>query len=52
MPTERDYDPDLEWLDHVRREGLLIARSVLEDELGPPQRQTLADSAEAAELIM
>lgn len=47
----RDFDPDLLWLDHVHHEGLLIARSVLKEALGPPPIQTMVDSAEAAEWI-
>ncbi|MGH7083935.1 MAG: hypothetical protein ACREFN_02975, partial [Acetobacteraceae bacterium] len=44
-------DPDLEWLDHVRPVGLVVAPSVLK-ELGlTPLHQSPVDSAEAAEWL-
>ena len=51
MTIELDRAPDLEWLDHVRPVGLVVAPALL-DELGlVPIRQTQLDTAQAAELI-
>ncbi|MBR1197791.1 N-6 DNA methylase [Bradyrhizobium sp. AUGA SZCCT0158] len=48
MAQEIRRDPDLEWLDHVRPVGLVVA-PVLLKELGlPPVRQTQLDSAVVA----
>jgi hypothetical protein len=48
MAAELKRDPDLEWLDHVRPVGLVVA-PVLLKELGlAPSRQTQADTAVAA----
>ncbi|MBR0689898.1 N-6 DNA methylase [Bradyrhizobium manausense] len=48
MAREIKRDPDLEWLDHVRPVGLVVA-PVLLKELGlPPLRQTQLDSAVVA----
>jgi hypothetical protein len=45
MAAELKRDPDLEWLDHVRPVGLMVA-PVLLKELGlAPSRQTQADTA-------
>jgi hypothetical protein len=49
--SEQSQNPDVEWLDHVRPVGLVVAPSLLE-ELGlTPLRQTLIDSALAAEYL-
>ena len=49
MAAEVKRDPDLEWLDHVRPTGLVVAPIVLK-ELGlPPTRQTQADTAAVAQ---
>jgi hypothetical protein len=51
MAADLNRDPDLEWLDHVRPVGLVVA-PVLLKELGlSPSRQTQADSAVVAEQI-
>jgi hypothetical protein len=51
MATPADRDPDLEWLDHVRPVGLVVAPSLLR-ELGlSPLRQTPVDTALVAELL-
>jgi hypothetical protein len=51
MAGEPNRDPDLEWLDHVRPVGLVVA-PVLLKELGlAPPRQTQADAAIVAEHI-
>jgi hypothetical protein len=51
MIDEIKRDPDLEWLDHVRPVGLVVA-PVLLKELGlAPTRQTQADNAMVAEHI-
>lgn len=51
MSEDINRDPDIEWLDHVRPVGLVIAASLIK-ELGlAPTRQTAVDSAQAAELI-
>jgi hypothetical protein len=48
MAAELKRDPDLEWLDHVRPVGLVVA-SVLLKELGlAPSRQTQVDTAVVA----
>src|SRR4051812_21193677 len=48
MAQEIRRDPDLEWLEHVRPVGLVVA-PVLLKELGlPPVRQTQVDSAVVA----
>src|ERR1019366_4929752 len=48
MAAELKRDPDLEWLDHVRPVGLVVA-CVLLKELGlAPSRQTQADTAVVA----
>jgi hypothetical protein len=48
MAAELKRDPDLEWLDHVRPVGLVVA-PVLLKELGvAPSRQTQADTAVVA----
>ena len=51
MATEIFRDPDLEWLDHIKPIGLVVA-PVLLKELGlAPTRQTQVDSAQVAEHI-
>lgn len=51
MSENINRDPDIEWLDHVRPVGLVIAASLIK-ELGlAPTRQTAVDTAEAAEQI-
>ncbi len=51
MADELYHDPDLEWLDHVRPIGLVVAPTVLK-ELGlSPLRQSPIDSGVVAELI-
>ena len=51
MSEDINRDPDVEWLDHVRPVGLVIAASLIK-ELGlAPTRQTTVDTAEAAEQI-
>ncbi len=51
MSEDINRDPDIEWLDHVRPLGLVIAASLIK-ELGlAPTRQTAVDTAEAAEQI-
>lgn len=51
MSEDINRDPDIEWLDHVRPLGLVIAASLIK-ELGlAPTRQTVVDTAEAAEQI-
>lgn len=51
MSEDINRDPDIEWLDHVRPVGLVIAASLIK-ELGlAPTRQTAVDTAEAAEQI-
>lgn len=51
MSIDINRDPDLEWLDHVRPVGLVVAASLLK-ELGlAPTRQTLIDTAAVAEQI-
>lgn len=51
MADPRRFDPDLEWLDHVRPVGLVVAASLLK-ELGlAPALQTRADNAAIAELL-
>src|SRR5712692_8867022 len=51
MAANLKRDPDLEWLDHVRPVGLVVAPILLR-ELGlSPARQTQADSAAVAERI-
>jgi len=51
MSEDINRDPDIEWLDHVRPVGLVIAASLVK-ELGlAPTRQTAVDTAEAAEQI-
>jgi hypothetical protein len=51
MAAELKRDPDLEWLDHVRPVGLVVA-SVLLKELGlAPSRQTQTDTAVIAEHV-
>ena len=51
MSEDINRDPDIEWLDHVRPVGLVIAPSLIK-ELGlAPTRQTAVDTAEAAEQI-
>ena len=51
MSEDINRDPDIEWLDHVRPVGLVIAASLIK-ELGlAPTRQTAVDTAAAAEQI-
>jgi hypothetical protein len=51
MASEPTRDPDLEWLDHVRPVGLVVA-PVLLKELGlAPERQTQAETAVVAEHV-
>ncbi|MBA2933064.1 N-6 DNA methylase [Sphingomonas sp. CGMCC 1.13654] len=51
MSEDINRDPDIEWLDHVRPVGLVIAASLIK-ELGlAPTRQTAVDTGEAAEQI-
>jgi hypothetical protein len=51
MAADVKYDPDLEWLDHVQRVGLVVAPNLLKSLGLAPSRQTQADSAEVAELL-
>ena len=51
MAAEPDRDPDLEWLDHVRPVGLVVAPSLLKTLGLVPPPQTAVDTAAAAELI-
>lgn len=44
-------NPSFEWLDHVRREGLVVARCVLADLGVEPIEQNRLDSAEAADHV-
>jgi hypothetical protein len=48
MAAEVKRDPDLEWLDHVRPIGLVVAPILLKDLGLVPTRQTQVDSAQAA----
>ena len=48
MATEIKRDPDLEWLDHVRPVGLVVAPVLLKDLGLAPTRQTQVDSAKVA----
>ncbi len=48
MVAEIKRDPDLEWLDHVRPVGLVIAPVLLKDLGLAPTRQTQVDSAKVA----
>ena len=51
MAADLKRDPDLEWLDHVRPVGLVVAPILLR-ELGlSPSRQTQVDSAAVAEHV-
>lgn len=51
MSEDINRDPDIEWLDHVRPVGLVIAASLIK-ELGlAPTRQTAVDTAEVTEQI-
>lgn len=51
MSEDINRDPDIEWLDHVRPVGLVIAASLIK-ELGlAPTRQTAVDTAEVSEQI-
>jgi hypothetical protein len=45
MASEIKRDPDLEWLDHVRPVGLVVAPVLLKDLGLAPTRQTQVDSA-------
>ena len=51
MASERPYDPDLEWIDHIRPTGLVVAGSVLKDHQLVPVRQTEADTSAVSALI-
>lgn len=51
MSEDFNRDPDLEWLDHVRRVGLVIAPSLIKALGLAPTRQTAVDTAAAAEHI-
>jgi hypothetical protein len=48
MATDIKRDPDLEWLDHVRPVGLVVAPVLLKDLGLAPTRQTQVDSARVA----
>jgi hypothetical protein len=48
MATEIKRDPDLEWLDHVRPVGLVVAPVLLKDLGLAPTRQTQVDCAKVA----
>jgi hypothetical protein len=48
MAAEIKRDPDLEWLDHVRPVGLVVAPVLLKDLGLAPTRQTQVDSAQVA----
>lgn len=51
MTAPNKFDPDTEWLDHVRPTGLVVARAILK-ELGlVPLRQTPLDSTAAGKFI-
>jgi hypothetical protein len=51
MATNLNRDPDLEWLDHVRPVGLVVATSLLK-ELGlSPVRQSPIDTGAVAQLL-
>src|SRR5262245_44896187 len=51
MSASENFDPDTEWLDHVRPTGLVVARDILK-ELGlVPLRQSPIDSKGAQQLI-
>jgi hypothetical protein len=51
MAAETRRDPDLEWLDHVRPIGLVVAAVLLKEFGLAPTRQTQADSAIVAEHV-
>jgi hypothetical protein len=48
MAAEIKRDPDLEWLDHVRPVGLVVAPVLLKDLGLAPTRQSQVDSAQVA----
>jgi len=51
MTAPDNFDPDTEWLDHIRPTGLVVARAILK-ELGlVPLRQTPLDSNAAGKFI-
>src|SRR6185437_1429001 len=51
MAVEQNFDPDLEWVDHVKKIGLVVAPTVLK-ELGlAPIRQTPIDTGAVEPLI-
>ena len=50
MTADVRRDPDLEWLDHVRPVGLVVAPMLLKDLGLVPVRQTPADRAVLSEL--
>jgi hypothetical protein len=51
MVADARRDPDLEWLDHVRPVGLVVAPMLLKDLGLAPLRQTPSDSAALGELL-
>jgi hypothetical protein len=51
MAAEVKRDPDLEWLDHVRPVGLVVAPVLLKEFGLTPARQTYTDTALVAEYI-
>jgi len=51
MASDRYYDPDLEWIDHVRPVGLVVAGTVLKERQIVPKHQTEADTSAVAALI-
>lgn len=51
MSEDINRDPDIEWLDHVRPVGLVVAPSLIKEVGLSPTRQTVVDTAEAAEQI-
>jgi hypothetical protein len=52
MAAETKRDPGLEWLDHVQPVGLVVASVVLNDLGLMPSRQTQADTAAVAEILI
>lgn len=51
MATDLNFDADLEWLDHVRPVGLVVAPSVLKQFGLVPEIQTQVDTAAVATLL-
>lgn len=50
MTDIRTFDPDVEWMDHVRPVGLVVAPNVLKRMEAIPERQTQTDSSAVAAL--